>query len=60
MHKGLALVGAYIERAGVTNMSFTLILLALAVQNFFIFRDFLDRGAVNIHSGSTWFDSTKY
>ena len=41
-------------------MAFTLLILALTIQNFFIFRNFFDRASLNNPNGSTWFNSTLF
>ena len=41
-------------------MALTLLTLAFAVQNFFIFRDFVDRAAINNPNGTTWFGDRYY
>jgi hypothetical protein len=49
-----------VERAGVTNMAFTLLILAMTVQNFFIFRNFFDRTGIFDPNGSTTFDNSLF
>lgn len=39
-------------------MSFTVILMVLSIQNFFIFRNILDR--LSLNNGSTWFNTDRY
>lgn len=41
-------------------MAFTLLIFALTVQNFFIFRDFWDRITVNDPNRDTWFTNDRY
>ena len=53
-------MGSYVERMGVTNMAFTILLLGLTIQNFFIFRDFFDRAALNNPNASSWFNNNRF
>jgi hypothetical protein len=54
------MVAGYIERSAVTGMAFTLLIFALTVQNFFIFRNFWNRIGVNDPNASADFSSTNY
>lgn len=54
------MVAGYIERNTVTGMAFTLLIFALTVQNFFIFRNFWNRIGVNDPSAAANFSSTSY
>ena len=59
-YTGLALIAGYVERSAMSNMALTLLLFALTVQNFFIFRDFFDRGSVNNSNGSRDYTTRYY
>jgi len=52
------MVAAYIERTTVTGMAFTLLIFALTVQNFFIFRNFWQRISLNDPTGQANFTGT--
>jgi hypothetical protein len=52
------MVAAYIERTTVTGMAFTLLIFALTAQNFFIFRNFWQRIALNDPNGQVNFTGT--
>ena len=54
------MVAGYIERSTVTGMAFTLLIFALTVQNFFIFRNFWSNVSVNDPSASANFGSSNY
>lgn len=54
------MIAGYIERSTVTGMAFTLLIFALTVQNFFIFRNFWNRIGVNDSGATTNFSSTSY
>lgn len=57
---GLSMVAGYIERSAATGMTFTLLIFALTVQNFFIFRDFWNRIGVNDPNASVSLSSFDY
>jgi len=54
------MVAGYYERASISSMAFTLLIFALTLQNFFIFRDFWDRTSLNDPNASSWFSSRAY
>jgi len=54
------MVAGYIERTSVTGMGFTLLIFALTVQNFFIFRNFWQRVNVNDPNGTSDFSSSSF
>ena len=54
------MVAGYIERSAVTGMAFTLLIFALTVQNFFIFRNFWSNVSVNDPNASANFSSSNY
>lgn len=54
------MVAGYIERSSITGMAFTLLIFALTVQNFFIFRDFWSRIGVNNSSSSVSLSTFDY
>jgi ammonia channel protein AmtB len=49
------MVAAYIERSTVTGMAFSLLIFALTIQNFFIFRNFWQNISLNNPNGSANF-----
>ena len=53
------MIAGYVERSSMTNMGLTLLLFTLTIQNFFIFRDFFDRGSANNSNGARDY-STRY
>ncbi len=54
------MVAGYIEGHAVTGMAFTLLIFALTVQNFFIFRIFWQNISVNNPNANTNFSSSIY
>lgn len=54
------MVAGYIERSAVTGMAFTLLIFALTVQNFFIFRNFWTNVTVNDPNASANFGASNY
>jgi hypothetical protein len=54
------MVAGYIERSTVTGMAFTLLIFALTVQNFFIFRAFWSNVGVNDPNASANFSASTY
>ena len=44
---GLAMVAGYIEKSSVQGMAFTVLVVALTTQNYFVYRDLWDRVSVN-------------
>ena len=54
------MVAGYIESSSVTGMAFTLLIFALTVQNFFIFRNFWSNVGVNDPNASVNFSGSKY
>ena len=54
------MVAGYYERASISSMAFTLLLFALTVQNFFIFRDFWDKASLNDPNASSSFSIRDY
>jgi hypothetical protein len=54
------MVAAYIERTTVTGMAFTLLIFAMTVQNFFIFRNFWQRISINDPNGQANFSGTNF
>ena len=58
---GFGLINAYITRVSFTGMTFTLLIFALSIQNFFLFRAFWNKAGANDYdlsskTFSTWFD----
>lgn len=51
----MALIAGYIERSSVTGVAFTLLIFAMTIQNFFIFRGLLNRIGLNGNSGTGFF-----
>lgn len=47
VNAGLAMIAGYIEGSAITGMAFTVLIFALTIQNFFIFRNFWNRISVN-------------
>jgi hypothetical protein len=47
MDSGFAMIAGYVERHSVTGMAFTLLIFALTLQNYFIYRIFWENVGVN-------------
>jgi hypothetical protein len=54
------MVAGYIEKSAATGMTFTLLIFALTVQNFFIFRNFWNRIGVNDPNASVSLSTFDY
>lgn len=54
------MIAGYIEKNTFSGIAFTLLIFALTVQNFFIFRCFWDKAALNDPNASTWFNGARY
>lgn len=54
------MIAGYIERQSVTGMAFTLLIFALTVQNYFIYRIFWKNVSVNDPNGSPYFGNRYY
>ena len=57
---GFAMIAGYIERHSMTGMTFTVLIFALTVQNFFIYRVFWEYASVNNPNSSDVDFNTRY
>jgi hypothetical protein len=54
------MVGGYVSKSTVRGMGFTLLIFALTIQNYFIFRAFWNKVAVNDPGSVQTFDGSVY
>lgn len=57
---GYALIASYVSKTAITGIAFTLLIFALTVQNFMIFRSFWNKISLNNPEGSSNFSSILY